>query len=159
MTHGDAPAEAEATQAAVATQPAVSPDPPRPALTARDVASVVRDDGRELLVTTGRLLARYWYVLLAVAALGATARSWVLELAVLVSERSATAGLAVFALSPGIAFATAVGMLAVTARLTGARGGASRRRWPRSRAPCSCTWCCTSRAASSRRSAAATSAP
>lgn len=96
---------------------------PRPALTARDVLDVVVGDARELLVNTSRLLVRYWYLLLAIAALGATLRFWVLDLAVVVAGGSATAGLAVFALSPGIAFATAVGMLAVTARLTGARGG------------------------------------
>ncbi|GMA30053.1 hypothetical protein GCM10025875_35430 [Litorihabitans aurantiacus] len=59
-------------------------------------------------------------MLTGIAALGIIAAHWISVLAVIASRGSATAGILVFALVPGAAFVTAVGMLVLMGRLTDA---------------------------------------
>lgn len=103
---------------ATPTPPTATTTAPPPAtLTAADSWRLAATEARELLQTAGRLLRRHWYVLIGIAALGGIAQTWVLELAIVVSRLNPTAGVLVFALSPGLAFATAAALLAVMGRL------------------------------------------
>ncbi|PWD51585.1 hypothetical protein C8046_13970 [Serinibacter arcticus] len=93
-------------------------DDPPPRITAGLAWRALGEEARDLVVLTGRLLARYWLVLAGVSALGALAAYWTMRLAVIVSRTGATPGTLVFALVPGITFVAAVAMLTVMGRLS-----------------------------------------
>lgn len=95
-----------------------APAAPAPPITAAVAVRAIGREARDLLVLTARLLGRYWLVLVGIASVGAAAAYWIQSLAVIVSRTSAIGGVLVFALIPGAAFATAVGMLVLMGRLT-----------------------------------------
>jgi len=111
-----APHQTQPTRPTRPRQPPV--DVPGPPITAAVAAGAIGREARDLITLTGRLLARYWLVLTGIAAIGATAAYWIQSLAVIASRTSSTAGILVFALIPGAAFVTAVGMLVLMGRLT-----------------------------------------
>lgn len=96
-------------------------------ITARTAWREIGQEALGLLRSVGRLIARYWLLLLGIAALAATAQHWVLQLAVVASRSSAIGGMLVFALIPAVAFVAVVAMLTLMGRSPGAspRGGTS----------------------------------